>query len=97
MKRAVSCLEYKLSHGCWPAVGRAGHSWNLLGLNYGHARPPASICSGFTLARPLVMRSTRVDQLAGRAFNNVTERRFWDQQEMSLHTATGRSLPKDMV
>jgi hypothetical protein len=41
--------------------------------------------------------STRVDQLAGRAFNNVTERRFWDQQEMSLHTATGRSLPKDMV
>ena len=30
------------------------------------------------------MMSTRVDQLAGRAFNNVTERRFWDQQLSSL-------------
>jgi hypothetical protein len=27
------------------------------------------------------------------AFNTVTARRFWDQQEMSLQTATGRSLP----
>ncbi len=25
--------------------------------------------------------------------STVTARRFWDQQEMSLHTATGRSLP----
>jgi hypothetical protein len=27
------------------------------------------------------------------AFNTVTARRFCDQQEMSLQTATGRSLP----
>ena len=27
------------------------------------------------------------------AFSTVTARRFCDQQEMSLHTATGRSLP----
>jgi hypothetical protein len=27
------------------------------------------------------------------AFNTVTARRFCDQHEMSLHTATGRSLP----
>jgi hypothetical protein len=27
------------------------------------------------------------------ALSTVTERRFCDQQEMSLHTATGRSLP----
>ena len=27
------------------------------------------------------------------AFSTVTERRFCDQQEMSLQTATGRSLP----
>ena len=25
--------------------------------------------------------------------STVTARRFWDQHEMSLHTATGRSLP----
>ncbi len=27
------------------------------------------------------------------AFSTVTARRFCDQHEMSLHTATGRSLP----
>ena len=27
------------------------------------------------------------------AFNTVTARRFCDQHEISLHTATGRSLP----
>ncbi len=27
------------------------------------------------------------------AFKTVTARRFCDQHEMSLHTATGRSLP----
>jgi hypothetical protein len=27
------------------------------------------------------------------AFNTVTARRFCDQHDMSLHTATGRSLP----
>ena len=27
------------------------------------------------------------------AFRTVTARRFCDQHEMSLHTATGRSLP----
>jgi hypothetical protein len=27
------------------------------------------------------------------ALSTVTARRFCDQQEMSLHTATGRSLP----
>ena len=27
------------------------------------------------------------------ALSTVTERRFCDQHEMSLHTATGRSLP----
>ncbi|SFL73455.1 hypothetical protein SAMN05192568_1009135 [Methylobacterium pseudosasicola] len=25
--------------------------------------------------------------------STITARRFWDQHEMSLHTATGRSLP----
>ena len=29
--------------------------------------------------------------------STVTARRFCDQQEMSLHTATGRSLPYEMV
>ena len=28
-----------------------------------------------------------------RVFNTVCARRFWDQHEMSLQTATGRSLP----
>jgi hypothetical protein len=27
------------------------------------------------------------------ALSTVTARRFWDQQDISLHTATGRSLP----
>src|ERR1700747_3471386 len=31
------------------------------------------------------------------AFSTVTARRFWDQQEMSLQTATGRSLPYEIV
>src|SRR5438552_15807469 len=31
------------------------------------------------------------------ALSTVTDRRFCDQQEMSLHTATGRSLPYEMV
>ncbi len=33
------------------------------------------------------------DLLQELAFSTVTARRFCDQQEMSLHTATGRSLP----
>jgi len=39
------------------------------------------------------------DKLGGKrtpqelAFRTVTARRFCDQHEMSLHTATGRSLP----
>ena len=32
-------------------------------------------------------------QLSGAPFSTVTARRFCDQQEMSSHTATGRSLP----
>jgi hypothetical protein len=31
------------------------------------------------------------------ASSTVTARRFWDQHEMSLQTATGRSLPYDTV
>ena len=31
------------------------------------------------------------------AFSTVTARRVCDQQEMSLQTATGRSLPYEMV
>jgi hypothetical protein len=31
------------------------------------------------------------------ALSTVTARRFCDQHEMSLHTATGRSLPYEMV
>ena len=29
--------------------------------------------------------------------STITARRFWDQHEMSLHTATGRSLPYETV
>ena len=41
-------------------------------------------------------RSSKAEQryeLDGLALSTVTARRFCDQQEMSLHTATGRSLP----
>ncbi|CAL75084.1 hypothetical protein BRADO1177 [Bradyrhizobium sp. ORS 278] len=37
--------------------------------------------------------SNQFVQLYELAFSTVTARRFCDQQEMSLHTATGRSLP----
>jgi hypothetical protein len=39
---------------------------------------------------PLLKLSTTPYELA---FSTVTARRFCDQHEMSLHTATGRSLP----
>ena len=38
-------------------------------------------------------RASAPAQVPARWFSTVTERRFCDQQEMSSHTATGRSLP----
>ena len=38
-------------------------------------------------------RSVRIRNAQELAFSTVTARRFCDQQEMSLQTATGRSLP----
>ena len=43
---------------------------------------------GANVADPVMIKRKRV-----RVFSTVTARRFCDQQEMSSHTATGRSLP----
>jgi hypothetical protein len=53
---------------------------------------PAPESAGFKTCRKqnLQKESQRRQELA---FNTVTARRFCDQHEMSLQTATGRSLP----
>lgn len=40
-----------------------------------------------------IARFKRAQLPAVRELSTVCARRFWDQQEMSLQTATGRSLP----
>src|SRR3954453_1951110 len=51
---------------------------------------PASIGDAGFISNELV-------QLHELAFSTVTARRFCDQHEMSLQTATGRSLSEEMV
>jgi hypothetical protein len=43
------------------------------------------------------MRGCARDKSQELAFNTVTARRFCDQQEISSQTATGRSLPYEIV
>ena len=51
--------------------------------------------TGASVGAGLTNKPVRVDQEL--ALSTVTERRFCDQHEMSLHTATGRSLPYEIV
>ena len=59
---------------------------------------PANVTHGAPKTRP-APQGRRPSSDIGRALDQelalstVTERRFCDQHEMSLHTATGRSLP----
>ena len=78
---------------------------NPLGMNRSAFEPNASImhdlAHGYRRQNDKADRSAPDRELEGRGyrvpngalFSTVTARRFCDQQEMSLHTATGRSLP----
>ena len=60
---------------------------------------PSPLCGGGGAAEPEVpslRRALRPYAPAPRS-STITARRFCDQHEMSLHTATGRSLPYDTV
>lgn len=61
-----------------------------------HTRPPLHQASTAQNQKPApegageICKNQTPQELA---FKTVTARRFCDQHEMSLHTATGRSLP----
>jgi len=89
------------------ALKETNDAWNLLGDienanckgasevlregKFGFAPPESKRTQG---SRPFAFTPFRTQVAAHElAFSTVTARRFCDQQEMSLHTATGRSLP----
>src|SRR5258707_4281948 len=74
----------------WPERAMAA----IRNFNDGGPKPPKQNRRPKAPAMRFFETAKRPQELA---FNTVTARRFFDQHEMSLHTATRRSLPYEMV
>src|SRR6185312_5091176 len=100
----VKRAHVTLDAGVRPSTTRETGSIRRAASKLCRARKTPLLCDGLRRlqrngrrARRRPRRFQAANPLQELAPSTVTARRFCDQQEMSLHTATGRSLPYEMV